>query len=507
VLELIKQANIGSIVPVYKEFDEINALEYFAKLSNYGKKKHSLFFESEGKSFGSVDPCLVVSGKGADFEIKALNNRGKRILNFIKKDFGFCDKAVYKKDKIQGMLTSSRRASDEKLRLKLKNHLDILRVIAFKFKAATNSFEPNCGLFGMVSYDFIDSIEDMPRNKEDANEPDYVVYYIDNMFVTDYEAKKTFFVANALITDNKKELVYKDCCRTIRSYEKLISTKATKVKKPKKKELKISYDADNGEFLAIMKDLKRQIEDGSILSAEPSRTVKINSYLEPLDVYTYMRHSSKHAFYINDECGISIGCNAKVRLGVKERAVELKAVTAAWPVAAKEGNDIDAKYEVLLKSDENEIAYHIMMADAARDEIARISDSAHVSSIFFVEKNANSLELTLRINGELKEGLDAMHVFSSVMNFGVGLPKVRAMQLLRGLERTKRCFNDCSFVCISPNGDFSSIRASPLRLNKNILYFGETSRVFNYNSNSDELRPSEDRAKRILNALKSGELL
>ena len=88
LLEAVKEAKIGSIVPVYKEiYMELDALEYFAKLSDYGRKKNSILFEDKERSIGSANPCLMVVGKDIDFEIIALNNLGKKFLSFIKKDY------------------------------------------------------------------------------------------------------------------------------------------------------------------------------------------------------------------------------------------------------------------------------------------------------------------------------------------------------------------------------------------------------------------------------------
>ena len=187
--ESINQAKIGSIVPVYDELDvEVDALDYFAKLSNYGKKMNSLFIEYKNRTIGTVNPCLVLTGKGIDFEIKALSESGKRFLQYIKKDFSFCDKAVYSKDRIHGTLTPARKTVSEDQRLKLKTHMDIIRAVAFKFKQ-TNTLLP-CGLFGLISYDFINNIEDIPKNEEDLiKDPDYIFYFLDDMFVINKKTK------------------------------------------------------------------------------------------------------------------------------------------------------------------------------------------------------------------------------------------------------------------------------------------------------------------------------
>src|SRR3989338_25286 len=163
-LEEIKKAKIGSIVPVFKVVEPIkDSVEYFAKLSNYGRKKHSLLFESADivakygeLSLGSASPCLKLTGFKEDFEIKALNTVGKKFLKLLKKDLSFCDKVSYKQDTIKGKLTPKRKNVSEEARLKLKTHIDIIRAVAFKFKPVSKPFIPYCGLFGAISYDFID---------------------------------------------------------------------------------------------------------------------------------------------------------------------------------------------------------------------------------------------------------------------------------------------------------------------------------------------------------------
>jgi len=207
----IKNAKIGTIVPIVETLPyALEPVEFFAKLSDYGNKKNSILLESADivpkygeRSLGSADPCLKVQGKNEDFEIAALNELGVRFIKFLKNDFDFCDKVEYKKDKIVGKLRPKRGFVSEEERLKLKNHMDIIRNIVFKFNPTKKPFVPYCGLFGSISYDFIDQFEDLPKNKKDIiKDPDYLLYFLDNLFLIDHKQNKTFFVANALITDN-----------------------------------------------------------------------------------------------------------------------------------------------------------------------------------------------------------------------------------------------------------------------------------------------------------------
>ena len=63
-----KKLKPGTIRPFYRSFDYTgDAIDFFAKLSDYGKKKDCILLESADiikkygeKSIGSSDPCLKV---------------------------------------------------------------------------------------------------------------------------------------------------------------------------------------------------------------------------------------------------------------------------------------------------------------------------------------------------------------------------------------------------------------------------------------------------------------
>jgi|TARA_Y100000310_G_scaffold292645_1_gene321582 anthranilate synthase component 1 len=504
LLESVKQAKIGNIVPVYKEIDEeINALEYFAKLSDYGKKKNSIFLENNEKSFGTVNPCLKVTGKGIDFEITALNALGKKFLDFIKKDFKFCDKAVYSKGKIIGKLTPAKRDVSEQEKLKLKTHFDIIRKIAFKFKPTAKLLQ-YCGLVGIISYDFANQDDE----REDLlKDPDYILYFVDNMFIVNHKTKKTYFVANALITDKSNEKTYTECNKTINSYEKLISKKALKGKKPKKKQLKLSYDMNNEEFLGAMKSLKKHILNSSILYGSPSRTTITTYNAEPLDVFAQLNNT----FFINDGLGVTIGSEAKANLTVNSEIVELEISATARPrgkVKDEIEKDIDNKYEALLKVDENDIAHNIMIVDAARNDVARISKlgTRYVDKMLVVNKQDESQNLTSNIKGTLNENLDALHAYMEVINPAVtnGVPKEKSVQLLGKTEKGKRGFCSGSFLCVTPNKDLQSIATEPIRIKKDKAYLRTSCRIFHNSNDNDEFKASNKKAIKLLDALRSG---
>ena len=455
-LNNIKNAKIGSIVPVVEALPyALQPVEYFAKLSAYGNKKNSILFESADivpkygeKSLGSADPCLKVIGKNENFEITALNELGIRFLKFLKNDFDFCDKVEYKKDRIIGKLKPKRKVVSEEERLKLPNHMDVIRKIAFKFKPTLKPFIPYAGLFGCISYDFIGQFEDLPKNKDDiTKDPDYVLYFLDNLFLIDHKENKTFFVANALITkESDSNKVYDKCLSKINNYKNAINKNFVRpknkfTKRSIKQNIGIESDTSKEEFVELVNKIKQHIVSGDVYQTVLSRTIILDFNKEPLDIYKKLRdlNPSPYMFYINNENGILLGASPEMSLrvqGDEKKIAEIRPIAGTKPrglAGDKVEMDLDSRYETELKIDAKEISEHIMLVDLARNDVAKISEpgTRYVDEPFVVEKYSHVQHLVSNVRGILKNKLDALHAYIATMNMGTltGAPKVEAMKL------------------------------------------------------------------------------
>src|SRR4030043_870208 len=109
--QVILGARPGQIVPIVKEIDIDEPVDFFARLSDYGRAKNCCLLEASDHlsenalSFGTARPALYLTGTGADFTIKALSRTGKRMLTFLandKKRFAFCETINFNADSITG---------------------------------------------------------------------------------------------------------------------------------------------------------------------------------------------------------------------------------------------------------------------------------------------------------------------------------------------------------------------------------------------------------------------
>ena len=525
--QLYKNLEIGSVVPIVKTLPfAINPVEYFAKLSDYGRKKNSLLFESASivpkygeRSLGTSDPCLKIIGKGEFFEINALNDTGIKFLNFLKNDFDFCDEAEYGKNTIKGKLSPKRGNVSEDERLKLKNHTHILRTIAFKFKPASKPFIPYCGLFGAISYDFIDQFEDLPKNKSDLlQDADYVFYFADNLFIVDHKEQKTYFAANALITEDFGES-YSECVSKIQNYKNLVNEKFDSSKinhNLKKSDIKFESDTSKEEFIEQVNKIKKNILAGDVYQCVISRTISADFNGDAFDIYKKLRevNPSPYMFYINNSDGIILGASPEMSLrvqGDKEKIVEIRPIAGTKPrgiVNNKIDSDLDSRYEAELKTDAKEIAEHTMLVDLARNDIARISKpgTRYVDEPFTIEKYSHVQHLVSNVSGVLKDDLDALHAYLATMNMGTltGAPKVEAMKLIRLYEKTKRGFYGGAVGYLTPSGDMdSAILIRSIRIKDNKAYVRVGAGIV-YDSNPEsEFVETERKAMACLKAIES----
>ena len=189
--QIVQNAEPGHIVPIVKQIDINDPMDFFARISNYGRAENSCLFESReylsgdsALSFGTAKPALYLAGSADDFTIQALSPTGRRMLGYLTGDasrFAFCESIHVDKDTLRGKIRRNDQIVDEQTRLSCTNQMDVLRAVAFSFKLASQPFRVTCGLLGALSYDFIDQFEKLPANESDLlGNPDYELYFADN---------------------------------------------------------------------------------------------------------------------------------------------------------------------------------------------------------------------------------------------------------------------------------------------------------------------------------------
>jgi anthranilate synthase component 1 len=521
----VKKAQPGQIVPIVRRLDMGTAVDFFAKLSDYGRRDHSCLFESKeylaasgALSFATARPALYLSGAGAEFTVKALGPAGRRILRFLAaraERFDFCRSVKFDPDEISGAVRYDAGPVDEQARLKSVNQMDVLRAVAFAFKLASRPFRVTCGLLGAVSYDFIDQFEKLPASRADQlGNPDYELYFADNIALFDHEKQQGFAVVNCIVTDEGPRAAFDEAVERLEYYEKAAAGPVPAARAAAAGR-RVETDTPRDEYERMVRTAKKHIVDGDILQVVLSRTKIVSCRDEPLDVYKRLRtlNPSPYMFYIKTPRTSLMGSSPELSLRVSgpasRRVVEIRPIAGTKPRGRVDGvvdADTDFRYEAELKLDYKELAEHIMLVDLARNDIARVAapGSRIVTELLTVEKYSSVQHLVSNVKGTLSPALDALSAYVATMNMGTltGAPKIEAMKIIRRLETYKRGYYGGAVMYLTVDGNFDScITIRSLQVKDGQAYIRAGAGIVHDSIPSSEFDETEHKAESCLRAV------
>jgi len=523
--QIINSARPGQIIPVVKQIEMTDPMDFFAKTSDYGRAKNCCLLESKeyladtaALSFGTARPALYLTGTGRDFQIKALGKTGKRMLKYLaehKDRFAFCESVKSDESLISGTIKQTAGTIDEQSRLSTTNQMDVLRAVAFAFKLASKPFRVTCGLFGALSYDFIDQFEKLPANSKDLlGNPDYELYFADNIFLMDHKHGKGYVVVNVIITNGDRQEAIREAQDCFDYYQNIARFDTPSGRKHRGALPQESTDTSGAEYEQMVRTAKQHIIDGDIFQVVLSRTKTVPCPDEPLDVYKRLRelNPSPYMFYLNTPNTILMGSSPELNLrvsGTDKRTVEIRPIAGTKP-RGKIGKTIDAdtdfRYEAELKLDRKELAEHIMLVDLARNDIARVAQpgSRIVTELLIAEKYESVQHLVSNVKGTLRSDLDALSAYLATMNMGTltGAPKIEAMKIIRQLEKTKRGYYGGAVMYLTVDGQFDScITIRSLQVKDHTAYIRVGAGIVHDSVPKTEFEETEHKAGSCMRAL------
>jgi anthranilate synthase component 1 len=524
--QVINNAQPGQIIPIVKQIDIDDPMDFFAKISDYGRAENCCLFESKeylkdasALSFGTAKPALYLTGTADKFSIKALNNTGNRIIRFLSSDkdrFSFCESVQFSDQTITGKIKSIEETIDEQTRLTTTNQMDVLRAVAFAFKLASKPFRVTCGLLGAISYDFIDQFERLPSSRADLlGNPDYELYFADNIFLMDHQKNQGYIIVNVLITDGDRQDAIKEAQDCFDFYYNIVRFDTPKPRKYAAPAPPVLTDTTQNEYEEMVRTAKKHIIDGDIFQVVLSRTIIEPCGDEPLDVYRRLRqlNPSPYMFYIHSPNTILLGSSPELNLrvsGTENRQVEIRPIAGTKPrgrLGGKIDPDTDFRYEAELKIDRKELAEHMMLVDLARNDIARVArpGSRIVTELLTAEKYESVQHLVSNVRGTLADNLDALSAYLATMNMGTltGAPKIEAMKIIRRLEKTKRGYYGGAVMYLTVDGQFDSgITIRSLQVKNSTAYIRVGAGIVHDSVPKTEFEETEHKANSCLHAVR-----
>src|SRR6185369_8758698 len=272
------------------------------------------------------------------------------------------------------------------------------------------------GAVGYVAYDVVRQFEKLPsKAKQDVKVPDCVLMFFDRVLAFDHVRHQIHLIVSADVRGTKPKKAYTDATRELdRLQEQLTrglrSQRIALEDRAKSAPIKPNLRTKQSDYEKAVTQSKEYIAAGDIFQVVLSQRVDFKPKAEPFEIYRTLRmvNPSPYMYFLRLGSEMTIlGSSPEMLVRVTGKKIEYAPIAGTrWRAESPEE---DLRLEQELRADEKERAEHVM-------------------------------HLVSSIEGELRQGSDALDAFASCFPAGTltGAPKVRAMEIIDELEPVRR---------------------------------------------------------------------
>jgi anthranilate synthase component I len=417
--KFIDLARRGNVIPVFAEFiaDGETPVSAFKKLGCDG---YSFLFESTEKndvsgrfSFVGLDPRVILQSCGRD--IRIIENGSERRLE-----------------------TSS-------------GPLDELRKLMARYQFVSHPELPRFpgGAVGFIGYEAIHFFEpNVPLAHQDDLQLPEMLFMIPSAFlVFDHRLRSLKIVVNTFLTDGAPKEVHAravECLASIKQQlTQPVDLRLVPIVEHAEQPLPPRSNFSREEFECAVKRAKEYIAAGDVFQVVLSQRFESPFAGEPLDFYRCLRfiNPSPYMFCLNFGGDFSlVGSSPEMHVRIADDIVEIRPIAGTRARGLTPEED-EANAAQLLR-DPKERAEHIMLVDLARNDVGRVAEfgSVRVTEFMQIERYSHVMHIVSNVVGHLRPGCSAFDAVRATFPAGTvsGAPKIRAMQIISELEKTRR---------------------------------------------------------------------
>ena len=348
----------------------------------------------------------------------------------------------------------------------------------FKIKIPNQLPSMSSMLVGYFSYDVIRYIEKIPNNcKDDLKIPDVRLSRPKNLIIYDNVKKKIFYVENVYADTKIKNYdeEYHAINKRFDLYEDFENIKLPEQFSFKPNKNLVKSNTSKEKFKSLVKKAKTYIEKGDIFQVVLSQRFERKINKTPIEIYNHLRKSnpSPFMFYFNYKDFNILGSSPEILVRLRGGEVTIRPIAGTRP-RGKNSKE-DKKYELDLLKDKKELAEHLMLLDLGRNDVGKVSkvNTVKVTEKFKVERYSHVMHIVSNVIGKFNNKFSLFETLLSGFPAGTvsGAPKIRAMEIIDELEKTKRKLYAGGIGYFTPNGEFDTCIALRTALIKNKKFY------------------------------------
>ena len=364
-------------------------------------------------------------------------------------------------------------------------------------------------LVGFFSYDIIRYIENIPNNCiDDLDLPDVRIARPTSLVIYD-NLKKEIYMIKIVFGDEKiqnyldKISIIENEFKAQNFYKNLNIQKI--FKKNFKTNTKVKSNTSKRRFKSIVKKAKNYIKRGDIFQVVLSQRFEKKITRSPLEIYLRLRklNPSPFMFYFNYKDFKVLGSSPEILVRLRNKKVIIRPIAGTRPRG--KNSFLDKKNTKDLLKDKKELAEHLMLLDLGRNDVGKVSkyNSVKVTEKFKIEKYSHVMHIVSNVEGYFNNKNSIFETLLAGFPAGTvsGAPKIRAMEIIDELEKSKRKLYAGGIGYFTPNKEFDSCIALRTAVIKNKkIYVQAGAGVVADSKPEFEFKETINKAKALLKA-------
>src|SRR3989440_1350166 len=196
------------------------------------------------------------------------------------------------------------------------------------------------------------------------------------------------------------------------------------------------------DFEAAVERVKEYIAAGDCYQTVIAQQFAKPTCAAPLAIYRALRatNPSPYMYFLRLGDETIIGASPEMLVRCSDRKLEYRPIAGTRKRGLTEADDL--KLGEQMRTDEKEVAEHIMLVDLGRNDLGRVSEygSVKVEQLMSVERYSHVQHLVSSVGSKLRDDLDRFDTLAACFPAGTvtGAPKIRAMQIIEQLEPAPR---------------------------------------------------------------------
>ncbi len=213
-------------------------------------------------------------------------------------------------------------------------------------------------------------------------------------------------------------------------------------------------------YMQAVERIREYVLDGDIMQVVLGHRMSMPYEADPLSLYRALRtvNPSPYMYFFNFGDFQVAGASPEILARLHQGTVTVRPIAGTRRRGKNAAEDLALEQD--MRQDPKEVAEHLMLIDLGRNDCGRVAQTGtvEVTEQMIVERFSHVMHMTSNVEGQLREGLDAIDVLSAIHPAGTlsGAPKIRAMEIIDELEPTKRGLYGGAVGYIGWNGDMDT---------------------------------------------------